>query len=80
MKKIGELLNKFNREYPGVKMTDVYDDDKDLLIRVLDNGRADFYFIKKSDGNIRLYYSRGDAVRISKIIQNNKRINIQNEE
>lgn len=80
MKTIGEMLNKFKREYPEVKITDIYDDDREILIRGLQNEQADFYFIKKIDGSIRLYYSRGDAVRISNIIQNNKRINIQNEE
>lgn len=80
MKPIGELLNKFKREYPKVQITDVYDDDKELMVRGLTDGYAEFYFIKKVDGGIRLYYSKGDAVRISNIIQNNKRIPIQNEE
>ena len=80
MKSVAELLNNFRREYPKVKITDVYDDDGEIMVRGLTNGRADFYFIKKTTGSIRLYYSRADVVRVSDIIQNNKKLNIQNEE
>lgn len=80
MKSTSELLNQFKRELPKADITDVYDDNAELLVRILYNGRADYYFIRKSDGFTRAYYSGTEAVRVSNIIQNNKKLNIQNEE
>lgn len=80
MKTNGELLNVFMKKEPDVKVTDVYDDNNELLVRCLRNKRADFYFIRKIDGSIREYFTGSDAPRIAKIMQANKRINIQNEE
>ena len=80
MKSVAELLIKFTRENPKAKVTDVYDDKNDILVRVLYNGRADFYFVRKSDGKIRAYNSGSEIARVSMIMQNNKRISIQNEE
>ena len=80
MKTISDLLNVFKREHPNIQITDVYDDDDELLVRVMSGNHADFYFIKKSNGVSRAYFSRSEVSRVSRIIQNNKRITIQNEE